>query len=273
MNLIPFTLLAMAILASSACANPSTAQRRAYDPPEAAEIAASPASSPRSSDEPPDRARTTAEFADDAAVVRDPWERYNRGVYGFNNAIDKVIFRPLAIGYDKVVPDVMQSGVSRFFDNLNLPATAANQTLQARPIQALRSLGRFAVNSTVGIGGLLDPASHFGIPEAGNEDFGQTLAAWGWRDSRYLVMPLLGPRTVRDAVALVGDRVLSPLSYVGDSNAATGLQLLKIVDLRARLLPMDQARRDAYDEYALVRDTWAQRRKHQIERNRAGDAD
>ena len=267
------TLLAGAILAAGACAHPSAVRRPAHDAPDAAKTAEAPASAPHSSDGRPDRPGTAAESGNEDAVVRDPWERYNRSVYGFNNALDKAVFRPLAIGYDNVVPDAVQSGVSRFFDNLNLPATAANQTLQAHPIRALQSLGRFAVNSTVGIGGLLDPASRFGIAKYRSEDFGQTLAAWGWRDSRYLVMPLLGPRTVRDAVGLAGDRVLSPLSYVGDSQVATSLQLLKIVDLRARLLPMDQARRDAYDEYALVRDTWAQRRKHQIERDRAGDED
>lgn len=271
MNLFRFTLLAAAILAAGACAHPSAVRRPSDDAPEAVKLAEAPASDPHPSGEQPDRTGTTAESTDDTAVVRDPWERYNRGVYGFNNALDKAVFRPLAIGYDHVVPDVVQSGVSRFFDNLNLPATAANQTLQAHPLRALQSMGRFAVNSTVGIGGLLDPASRFGIAQSRSEDFGQTLAAWGWRDSRYLVMPLLGPRTLRDAVGLAGDRVLSPLSYVGDSQVATSLQLLKIVDLRTRLLPMDQARRDAYDEYALVRDTWAQRRRHQIERDRAGD--
>lgn len=272
MNLVPFTLLAGVVLASSACASPSAAQRRSCDSPEASEIATGPAPGSRSTGEPPDRAWNIAEFHDDA-LARDPWERYNRGVYGFNGAIDKVVFRPLAIGYDKVVPDFIQSGVSRFFGNLNLPVTVANQTLQAHPIRALRSLGRFAVNSTVGVGGFFDPASHFGMSESHDEDFGQTLAAWGWRDSRYLVMPLLGPRTVRDAVGLIGDRALSPLSYVGGSYTAASLQLLKIVDARTRLLPLDQIRREAYDEYALVRDAWTQRRKHQIAKDRPSDED
>lgn len=202
----------------------------------------------------------------DEVVVHDPWERYNRRIHGFNNAVDKYLLRPVAIGYDRMAPDVVQSGVSRFFGNLDVPVTAANQTLQGRPLHALQSLGRFVVNSTIGIGGILDPATRLGMPEYDEEDFGQTFAAWGWRDSRYLVMPLLGPGTLRDTGAGVGDRALSPISCIEDRRATTALQLIEIVDVRTRLLAMDRARREAYDEYALVRDAWAQRRRHQIER-------
>lgn len=272
MHVVQSALLAAAILTSSACANHSVHQSRARDSPETRDAANDPAPDSRSPDELSDLKRNTPELYDDV-VVQDPWERYNRRIHGFNNVLDKVVFHPLAIGYDRVVPDAIQSGVSRFFGNLDLPATAANQTLQGRPVHALQSLGRFAVNSTVGIGGIFDPATRFGMPEYDEEDFGQTFAVWGWRGSRYLVMPLLGPRTVRDTVAVVGDRALSPISYVEDSRTTTALQLLQIVDIRARMLPMDQVRRDAYDEYALVRDAWAQRRRHQIEQDRRGDDD
>ncbi|MBK9442179.1 MAG: VacJ family lipoprotein, partial [Comamonadaceae bacterium] len=99
------------------------------------------------------------------------------------------------------------------------------------------------------------------------EDFGQTLATWGWRDSRYLVLPLLGPRTVRDAIGIVGDYPLSPVGYVQDSGTASGLQVLEIVDMRTRMLPIDEFRRDAIDDYLFVRDAWAQRRNHQIQQD------
>lgn len=197
-------------------------------------------------------------------IVSDPWEGFNRKMHGFNNAADKFVLRPLAVGYKKITPEPVQAGVSRFFVNLGMPVTVVNQALQGRPGDAARSLGRFAVNTTVGIVGVFDPASRFGIPKRDDEDFGQTLATWGWRDSRYLVLPLLGPRTVRDALGIVGDQPLSPIAQIQDSGVASGLQALEIVDVRTRLLPIDQFRRDAFDDYVFVRDAWVQRRNHQI---------
>lgn len=205
------------------------------------------------------------EPADPQAPVDDPWEGFNRHVHGFNNTADQLVFRPLAVGYDTVAPAPVKAGVSRFFANLGMPATAVNQALQGRPRHAAQSLGRFAVNFTVGIGGVFDPATHFGVPQHAPQDFGQTLATWGWSESRYLVRPLFGPRTLRDTVAIVGDQPLSPLGQVQSSVAAAGLQMMEVVDGRARMLPLDKFRRDAFDDYLLVRDAWAQRRKQQIQ--------
>ena len=206
-----------------------------------------------------------AEPSDPQAPVDDPWEGFNRHVHGFNNTADQLVFRPLAVGYDTVAPAPVKAGVSRFFANLGMPATAVNQALQGRPRHAAQSLGRFAVNFTVGIGGVFDPATHFGVPQHSPQDFGQTLATWGWSESRYLVLPLFGPRTLRDTVAIVGDQPLSPLGQVHSSVAAAGLQMMEVVDGRARMLPLDKFRRDAFDDYLLVRDAWAQRRKQQIQ--------
>ena len=206
-----------------------------------------------------------AEPSDPQAPVDDPWEGFNRHVHGFNNTADQLVFRPLAVGYDTVAPAPVKAGVSRFFANLGMPATAVNQALQGRPRHAAQSLGRFAVNFTVGIGGVFDPATHFGVPQHAPQDFGQTLATWGWSESRYLVLPLFGPRTLRDTVAIVGDQPLSPLGQVQSSVAAAGLQMMEVVDGRARMLPLDKFRRDAFDDYLLVRDAWAQRRKQQIQ--------
>lgn len=208
-----------------------------------------------------------AEPADPQAPVDDPWEGFNRHVHGFNNTADQLVFRPLAVGYDTVAPAPVKAGVSRFFANLGMPATAVNQALQGRPRHAAQSLGRFAVNFTVGIGGVFDPATHFGVPQHAPQDFGQTLATWGWSESRYLVLPLFGPRTLRDTVAIVGDQPLSPLGQVQSSVAAAGLQMMEVVDGRARMLPLDKFRRDAFDDYLLVRDAWAQRRKRQIQQD------
>lgn len=206
-----------------------------------------------------------AEPSDPQAPVDDPWEGFNRHVHDFNNTADQLVFRPLAVGYDTVAPAPVKAGVSRFFANLGMPATAVNQALQGRPRHAAQSLGRFAVNFTVGIGGVFDPATHFGVPQHAPQDFGQTLATWGWSESRYLVLPLFGPRTLRDTVAIVGDQPLSPLGQVQSSVAAAGLQMMEVVDGRARMLPLDKFRRDAFDDYLLVRDAWAQRRKQQIQ--------
>ncbi|MGJ7487307.1 MlaA family lipoprotein [Variovorax sp. LT2P21] len=205
--------------------------------------------------------------------VRDPWEGFNRKMHGFNNVLDRFVLRPVAMGYNKITPDPVQSGVSRFFGNLRLPATAVNQALQGRPGLAGQSLGRFVVNSTAGIAGVFDPATHIGMPKRDGEDFGQTLATWGWSDSRYLVMPLLGPRTVRDTVAIVGDQALSPIGQIDKSSIADKLQIMQMVDGRAQMLPQDQVRKDAFDDYTFVRDAWAQRRNRQIEQDLSRNRD
>lgn len=126
--------------------------------------------------EDPSQAEPDAEAIYARAAIRDPWEGFNRKIHGFNNAADKFVLRPLAVGYDKIMPDPVQAGVSRFFANLRMPATAINQGLQGRAGDAAQSLGRFIVNTTVGIGGVFDPASRFGMPKHDDEDFGQTLA-------------------------------------------------------------------------------------------------
>lgn len=204
-------------------------------------------------------------------AVRDPWEGFNRKMHSFNNVLDRFVLRPVAVGYDKITPDPVQSGVSRFFSNLRLPATAINQALQGRPGDAGQSLGRFVVNSTAGIGGVFDPAKRIGMPKPDGEDLGQTLATWGWRDSRYLVMPIMGPRTVRDALGGLGDQQLSVINQIDSSSVADKLQIMQMVDVRAQLLPTDQMRRDAIDDYTFVRDAWAQRRNRQIEQDLRGN--
>lgn len=212
-------------------------------------------------------AELDAEATDAQVLVRDPWEGFNRKMHSFNNAADNFVLRPLAVGYNKITPEPVQAGVSRFFANLRMPATAVNQALQGRPGDSAQSLGRFAVNTTIGIVGVFDPASDFGMPQRDGEDFGQTLATWGWRDSRYLVLPLLGPRTVRDTVGIVGDQPLSPVGHIQDSGTAAGLQVLEVVDLRTRMLPIDELRRNAFDDYTFVRDAWSQRRNNQIQKD------
>jgi phospholipid-binding lipoprotein MlaA len=195
--------------------------------------------------------------------VYDPWEKFNRKVHAFNNVVDAHVAKPLAHAYVAVVPRPVRLGVSNFFSNLGQPVNALNSLLQGRPADAGKSLARFLMNTTLGLGGILDPATDAHLPYY-NEDFGQTLGKWGWKRSRYVELPLFGPRTVRDVFGLVGDAPLSPIRQVEDDPARVFLQGLQLVDVRTQLFAVDSMREGATDDYALVRDGWMQRRKYQI---------
>ncbi|GAB1594926.1 MlaA family lipoprotein [Lysobacter claricitrinus] len=198
-----------------------------------------------------------------AGVIWDPWEPYNRKMHRLNNAVDKYAAHPLARAYVAVVPRPVRSGVSNFFSNLGQPITAINALLQGKPKLAAHALGRFVMNSTLGIGGVFDPATDAKL-ENGNEDFGQTLGVWGWKRSRYFELPLFGPRTVRDIVGMVGDAPLSPMRGMEEDKVRIPLQGLQLVDLRAQLMSTDALREGVQDDYTLVRDAWMQRRMYQI---------
>ena len=202
----------------------------------------------------------------------DPWERYNRRVHRFNMVVDRRIAKPLAHAYVRVVPRPVRLGVSNFFNNLGQPVSALNALLQGKPKQAGQSVGRFLLNSTLGIGGLFDPATSANLPNRG-EDFGQTLGVWGWKKSRYVELPLFGPRTVRDVFGMAGDAPLSPTRQIEEDKLRIFLQGLQLVDVRAQLLSTDSLREGAADDYALVRDAWLQRRNYQIRGDEASDED
>jgi phospholipid-binding lipoprotein MlaA len=193
----------------------------------------------------------------------DPWEKYNRKVHRFNNAVDRRVAKPLARSYVKVVPRPMRLGVSNFFNNLSQPLTMINSLLQGKPKQAGQSLGRFLLNSTFGVAGIFDPATRANLPQK-SEDFGQTLGVWGWKRSRYFELPFFGPRTVRDVFGMGGDAPLSPLRRVEADRVRIPLQGLQLVDMRSQLLSTDSLREGAQDDYTLVRDAWSQRRDYQI---------
>jgi len=202
----------------------------------------------------------------------DPWEGFNRRVHAFNNVVDRAVARPLATAYTNVVPRFARTGVSNFFSNLRAPVTITNQLLQGRPDDAWDSLGRFLMNTTLGLGGLFDPASRALVPRR-TEDFGQTLGAWGWRSSRYVELPFFGPRTVRDVFGLAGDIPLSPIRTIEEDKVRIALQGLQLVDVRSQLLALDDIRDNAVDEYALTRDAWLQRRNYQIQNDLRGRRD
>jgi phospholipid-binding lipoprotein MlaA len=192
----------------------------------------------------------------------DPWEGYNRKVFEFNNAMDKVV-RPIAVGYDKIMPDPAQRGVGNFFRNLDAPVTYVNQVLQGKFRQSIDTIGRFLVNSTIGLLGFFDVATKMGIPYF-NEDLGQTLATWGYDDSRYLMIPFLGPSTFRDGTGRAVDSFLNPVTRRIYSGNRWGLYILRGIDTRARYLDQDAELNDAYDPYVLMRDVWMQNREYQI---------
>lgn len=205
-------------------------------------------------------------------MAYDPWERYNRPMHRFNNAVDRAVARPLARAYVQAVPRPVRLGVSNFFNNLGQPVSAVNALLQGKPGQAAHSLGRFVVNSTLGIAGIFDPASDAKLDNR-REDFGQTLGVWGWKRSRYVELPFFGPRTLRDTFGMVADAPLSPVRGIEEDKVRVGLQGLQLVDVRAQLLSVDSMREGAEDDYALVRDAWTQRRDYQIFGDRQLDSD
>jgi len=202
----------------------------------------------------------------------DPWERYNRRMHRFNVVVDRRVAKPLARAYVRVVPRPVRLGVSNFFNNLGQPVSALNALLQGKPKQAGQSVGRFLLNTTLGIGGLFDPATSANLPNR-SEDFGQTLGVWGWKKSRYVELPLFGPRTVRDVFGMAGDAPLSPTRQIEEDKVRIFLQGLQLVDVRAQLLSTDSLREGAADDYALVRDAWLQRRNYQIRGDEPSDDD
>ncbi|MEQ1514214.1 MAG: VacJ family lipoprotein [Lysobacteraceae bacterium] len=214
------------------------------------------------------------EAATDAASASgegsyDPWQKFNRRMHRFNMVLDRHVARPVARGYVKAVPAPVRRSVGNFFNNVGQSTTMVNALLQGKPKRAGQSLSRLVINSTVGLGGLFDPATKVHIPNT-NEDFGQTLATWGWKKSRYLELPLLGPTTVRDTVAngldsalTSGKGALSPLRNVS-ANARLALDGLALVEGRSQLLQYDSLRESAPDDYLLLREFWLQHRQYEI---------
>jgi len=194
---------------------------------------------------------------------RDPWEGYNRKIHAFNTGFDKAIFRPVAKGYDFVMPDAPQRGVRNFFRNLNYPVTLLNSLLQGKMERAFTSTGRFLMNSSIGLLGFFDVATKVGIPYY-DEDFGQTLAVWGWKESRYLVMPVIGPYTVRDFLGRGFYGYFHPISYAIREHNNYWPLVADLVSLRAELLPLQADIDAAADPYVLVRDVYLQNREFNI---------
>ena len=193
----------------------------------------------------------------------DPWEPMNRSLYKANTAIDNVTTKPLAKGYRKIVPKPVRKGVSNFFRNLTTPRSVINNFLQGKPERGVSEFGRFVFNSTFGIGGLIDVASIGGLEEH-REDFGQTAAVWGVPDGPYVMLPFLGPRTLRDALLIPVDEADNLLYYYDNTSVRDKLQVLRIVDLRYRLLATERFLEDSKDPYVTTRESYLQNRTYEI---------
>ncbi|NOQ93226.1 MAG: VacJ family lipoprotein [Methylophaga sp.] len=195
-----------------------------------------------------------------AVGVNDPFEGYNRTMYSFNDTLDRAIIKPAAKGYDAVLPDPIQRGVSNFFSNLNEITVILNDLLQLKFGQAFDDTGRFLLNSTVGVAGIFDVAGYAGH-KGHDEDFGQTLGTWGVEPGAYVVLPFFGPRTVRDSFGLVGDIYTDPITHIDDVSTRNAVTAVKVIDTRANLLGVKKVLDEAaLDEYSYVRDAYLQRR-------------
>jgi phospholipid-binding lipoprotein MlaA len=194
----------------------------------------------------------------------DPFEGFNRGVYEFNEAVDRAILKPVAEGYRFVVPQFVRSSVGNFFSNLNDVVVAVNNVLQGKFKAAYTDLGRVAMNSTIGILGLFDVATEAGI-EKHNEDFGQTLGWWGVRDGPFIVLPFFGPSNARDTVGRVGDYFTDVVTYVDPTRSRNVLWGTRTVNRRAELLDASKLLETAaLDPYEFVRDAYLQRRRNLV---------
>ena len=193
----------------------------------------------------------------------DPWEPLNRRVYNFNVAIDKVSVKPLAKGYKAITPRFMRRGVTNFFDNLTTPRSSVNNFLQGKPKRGFTELGRFVVNSTVGLGGLINITDINGT-ERHDETFSQTFAVWGVPEGPYVMLPIFGPHSLLDAASLPFDFYTNLLERYENTSVRSKLNVLLIIDARQRLLAADRFLDDSKDPYITFREAYLQNREYEI---------
>jgi phospholipid-binding lipoprotein MlaA len=196
----------------------------------------------------------------------DPFEPMNRVIFSFNEKADEFLIKPVAEAYKFVLPEFVRTGVTNFFGNINDVLIAANNLLQGKPSEAANDIGRFLVNSTIGVLGLFDVATDMGL-DKNREDFGQTLGVWGFSDGPYVVLPIFGPSNVRDTVGFVVDLETDFILNSDKLNRdqKIGSTVLRVINRRADLLDAGQLLDDAaFDKYSFMRDGYLQRRRNQI---------
>ncbi len=191
----------------------------------------------------------------------DPWENANRAIFRFNDAVDRWALKPIAKGYQKITPDVVEDGIHNVFRNVGEVKNLANNVLQLKLHNAGVDTARFMFNSTFGVLGFFDVATKMGL-QRNDEDFGQTLGAWGVQSGPYVVLPLLGPSTVRDSIALYPDSYVNAYRYVDDVPVRNSVFALNIVDTRAKLLSAERLIRG--DRYRFIRNAYLQNREFRV---------
>lgn len=195
---------------------------------------------------------------------KDPIEGFNRAMYGVHDGIDTVLMKPVATGYAAVMPDPVQTGVTNFFANISDIMSSVNSLLQGKPKDAATDLGRVLVNSTVGVLGVFDVATGMGL-EKHDEDFGQTMGVWGVGEGAFVFLPIMGPRTLRDAAGVYMDIWFDPVNYIDHVPTRNTIWAVRVVNLRANLLPADKVIEEAaLDKYSYIRDAYLQNRRNQV---------
>lgn len=213
----------------------------------------------------------TSGSTDLARAEADPWERSNRRVHRFNKGLDRFVLRPTTMAYRTVVPPPVRSMVTNAYGNYGEPANFTNSVLQGKLAQAFRTLDRFLLNSTLGLGGIADVATDLGRPRE-PEDFGQTLARWGVKSGPYVVLPLFGPSTLRDGIATPIDFFVDPADFARNAalrpgwDVRIGMAAGRVINFRNTLIETgaDQLLADSLDDYALARSAYLQRRRLQL---------
>lgn len=205
-----------------------------------------------------------------AQETYDPYEGVNRYIHNVNMTLDGWILKPTARAYRYITPDPLEQAVTNFFSNLGEVRSVANSLLQAKGEKSIEHTGRFVINSTFGLFGLIDLATPLGITPVGGEDFGQTLGHWGVGTGPYIVLPLLGPSNVRDGASrLTVDPYFNPVGYVSDEASRLTLSGMDIINTRASLLEAEKLLQG--DKYVLFRDTFTQRREYLVNDGKVDD--
>lgn len=194
----------------------------------------------------------------------DPYEKINRKIYAFNSKLDKYFLKPPAEAYAKIIPSRVRAGINNVYNNLNMLPTVANDILQAEWNYVIKDTWRFIANSTIGIGGIFDPASTFSLPPHSN-DLGITFAKWGDKKSPFIMLPFLGPSTIRDGMGLMFDYTFfTPYPYLHNDPLIYSVLALRYVDLRSQMLDTDKLINLSMDKYAFIRDAYLQHRNYLI---------
>ena len=202
----------------------------------------------------------------------DPYEKTNRGIYQFNEDIDKNILEPVADSYDVIVPEFIQSSFINIVKNAEHPVTIVNLILQGKPLESVESLFRFSINSTFGLLGIFDPASRVGL-NSHDEDFAQTLGIWGANSGSYIMTPLLGPYSVRHGIGDLIDNAFNPISYIDNSVSRYGLKIIDKIQERSDLSALEDELYGSYDPYQYLRDSYLQNREYKLNNGTIDDGD